>query len=366
MSTSPIFKQYKLSLAKEISPGLQVANIEPFPDGGILIQFKGSRQVSRYDPQFNFLWRKEIGILQGEFEQFSLTVSPDGKFIGMHANKFVCIFDDNGNLLHCLEHEPWQFHQGSGCYFAPPNSEGKKYIWFFVPENGGGGYLKVLDRSDFSLVGGLWQEDIDYYYRFFGTPNNNKVFIDLAAGQDGSRLLEAQVVDKEIQLKEYYQCSDRAMGNFSPTGKEIVFAPQFENEIEIFSFPEMEKIVGIEQEELFESRDEFPGANLDRVRYIVYYLSATTLMVMTEYGRLLLIDRNSLRCTGEIILDGFNINAFDHIGNTDPTIMLDYTSEIFDLKLTGAGQLVVIHVSNVIKIYDLPISLLSMDRGSPT
>jgi hypothetical protein len=350
------FQLIKLKLSKEISPNLIPSITIPCYDGGFLVQCKGSPWISRYDPQYNLVWRKEIGILPDQYAEFRLTSSPKGELIGVHGKNVVLILDDKGNLLYSQEHTPWKSYQGSDCYFAPTNREDKRYIWFFTPEKSGGGYLNVLDASNFSRIASLWQEDIDYYYRFYSTPDNNKVLIDLAAGQDGSRLLEAQVVDQKIVLIEYYQCADKAMLSFSPTGEEIVFCPQFEGPVEIFSFPDIEKIVEIDQDKLFEGRDEFPAANLDRVDYVMHFLSPTTIMVSTRYGRLLLIDRKSTQCVGELLLEGCNINAYDLKGKAtlDPTTIFDYAGEIWDIKLTEKQQIIVIHTSGVIKIYDLP------------
>jgi hypothetical protein len=354
-----IFKRISLKTKKEVKPNLQPSIIVAYPDGGFLIQYKNSCWVSRYDTEYNLLWQKEIGTLTGKFARFELTVSPEGKFIGVHGKDRVLIYDGAGTLLYEREHWPWKFHQSSGCYFAPANKEGKKYILFFIPENDNGGYLQAIDAEDFSLVDSVWQDDIDYHYYFKSTPDKDKVFIELAAGQDGSQLLEAHIIDQKISLKEYPQCGDLAMGSFSPTGKEVVFAPHLDEAIEIFSFPHMEKVAEVDQEKLFEGREEFPGADMDRVEYVANFISASTIMVKTGFGRLLLIDRNSLQCMGELLLEGCNINAYDDKGKvvSDPTKILDYAGEIWDLRVTEAGQILIIHTSHVIKVYDLPKDL---------
>jgi hypothetical protein len=55
------------------------------------VQYKGSCLVSRYDHFSNLLWQKEIGIMSDELDQFNLTVSADGMFIGIHSRSVVCI-----------------------------------------------------------------------------------------------------------------------------------------------------------------------------------------------------------------------------------------------------------------------------------
>ena len=353
--TSP-FRRLNIKPTKELHSNLKPHVIVPCPDGGFFVQYKNSCCVSRYDPQYNLLWQKEIGILPDKYAQFNLTVSSDGGLIGIHAKNVVRIFNGKGELLFSHDHYPWEHYESSECYFSATSSDGKKYIWFFAPIEHDGGYLHVLDASDFSLVDSLWQEDIANHFSFYPTPDNDLVFIEFAAGQDGSQIQSARILDQKIVLTKYDQCIDRVMGSFSPTGNEFVVAPHADESIEIFTFPGIEKVAEIDQESLFEGRDDFPAETNDRVEYVVHFLSQTTLMVKTGFGRLLLINRNSLLCTGELLLEGCNIIGYDEEGNrtTDAEMIADYESEIWDIKVHGRGQLLVIHTSNTIKVYDLP------------
>lgn len=350
------FKQINLQIIKEIKPALQPYVIVPCFDGGFLVQYKDSCVVSRYDPNYNLLWEKEIGILPHQYSSFKLTF---GRFIGVHGTNAVLIYDDKANLLYKQDHSPWKFHESSDCFFAPPDSEGKEYIWFYIPENGGA-RLQVLDASNFAVIDSIWQEGTDYHYSFHSTPDSNKIFIHLAAGQDGCQLLEAQLIDQKISLKALHQCNDLSIWSFSPNGKEAIFTdPYGLGRIVLFSFPDMEILAETDEEELFADRDEFPAANTDSIEDPACFLSDNIIMIRTGYGRFLLVDRTTLQCIGEMRPEGCHINAFDHRDEelTDATVIMDYDHDIFDVTVTEKGQLIIITSSNGIKIYHLPKEL---------
>ena len=353
------FQHLELKTLKEIPFVARISTVIPIGDGGFLVQYKDSSIISRFDSQFNLLWKKDIGISLGKFDSFTATVSADGNFIAVHGNSILRIMDKDGGLLHSRSHRPWASYQSSECYFSSGNTGRKSSILFFEPVQGGEGYLQVLDGSNYSLADSLPQEDMDNHYTFFSTPDENKVFVELAAGQDDGRLLEIEFVDGEIIINELDQCADRIMGSFSPNGEEFVTAPHYEEGIEIYSFPAIDKIADLSQVELFQGRDEYPAVQTDVLDYVVFYLSEKTLLAKTRFGRLLLIDRSSLKCAGELLLEGCKIVGYNDKGESvsGGDDIFDYEGEIWEIKLLKPDHLLVLHTSNVIKIYQVPAGI---------
>ena len=111
---------------------------------------------------------------------------------------------------------------------------------------------------------------------------------------------------------------------------------------------------------MFAERNEYPTIDDgDSVEYVALYLNDKTLLTFTRFGRLLLIDRESLNCTGELVPEGCEIRAYDMAGRptTNPRDVIDYAGEIVTVALNKQHQLLVTHNSGEVRTYNLPETL---------
>lgn len=351
---NPSFVQIQLSLSKEIAPDSFPLDIHEIGTNGYLLQFKDSSLIARLDPDLKEIWRKDFGKYIPSAKPYKLTLSPDGFLLGLIYNNEFKIIDLNGNLLYELKLTGSSSYQEADCYFPADN----KLIWLISPDLENGDEVYVIDRNDFSIVASKKiAAKEEYIYNFFATPHSDEVILDAAAGQDEGQILFLRIRDGKIELEAPEQCNDRIMGSFAPKGNEFVTAPHYEEGIEIFSFPDIRKIASIEQEVIFDGRGEYPSEeDEDSLNYLVFYLNDKYLVVFTRYHRLLLIERETMRCIAELLPAGCQINAYDKSGKltTNPAETFDYEGEILDVKLSKSHELLIRHTTGSIKWYALP------------
>ncbi|SHG20744.1 hypothetical protein [Pedobacter caeni] len=349
------FEQIRLRLTREITPDLNPLDVHEIGDSGYLLQFKSSPVFARLDPDLKEVWRKDLGNYIPTSERYKLTISPDGLLLGLIYDQEFRIIDLDGNLLYELKLTGLSPYQEADSYFSNDNH----LIWLIAPDFEKGDQVHVLDRSSFTVLASehLKAED-EYIYNFCPTPNHDAVILDAAAGQDEGKILLLKIKDGKIELGELAQCNDRIMGSFAPGGKEFVTAPHYDEGVEIFSFPVIEKVASVEQEAIFDGRqEEYPSEeDEDSLNYQVFYLNDHYLLVFTRYHRLLLLERETMQCIGELLPEGCQINAYNKSGKltNNPDEVFDYEGEILDVKLSKNHQLLIKHTSGSIKWYDLP------------
>lgn len=348
------FVQIQLSICREISSALSPSGIHEMGKSGFLIRFRNSTLISRVDLDLNEIWCKDFGIRTAPMETYQLAISADGLLLGVIYMGEFKIIDLDGNILFVLKQGVYSPYQGPGCYFSADN----ELIWVISPDLELGDQVYALNRNDFSILASKrLKAGEEYIYTFCPTPDDRSIILDAAAGQDDGLLFLVKVTDGNMEVEELKQCNDRIMGSFAPKGQEFVTAPHYDEGLEIFSFPDIEKIASVEQDAIFKGRTEYPSdEDEDRLNYNVFYLNDQYILVFTRYHRLLLIERKSMRCTSELLLEGCKINAYNQSGEitTLSEEIYDYEGEIWDLKLTGNHQLLIQHKSGNIMLYDLP------------
>lgn len=353
------FSQIPLNIHQRLALEANPICITELADGGYLLNFNKDPHVIRLDSSLKQVWKKDLQAQTINYVNCMITASPDGKMMALSGNETIRILDLDANLLWALPHEPWGKFLGSPCAFS---SDGQ-LIWFIIPgsstmEND---ILYAVKACDYK-VADTWMMDgnQDYNYMFYATPDNKAMIIEAAAGQDASLFYRVRLEDGKISCEELSQCHDRIMGSFSPDGREFVTAPHHEDGIELFSFPEITKTAVLESDELFAERNEYPTTDDgDSVEYVVLYVNNKTLLTFTRFGRLLLIDRESLSCRGELLPEGCEIRAYDMAGRptTNPNAVIDYAGEIVTVALTKQHQLLLTHNSGEVRTYNLPETL---------
>lgn len=353
------FTQISLNIHQRLALEANPICITELVDGGYLLNFNKDPHVVRLDKSFNQVWKKDLQAQTVNYVNCVITASPDGKMMALSGNDMIRIMDLDANLLWVFQHDPWGKFLGSPCAFSTDG----ELIWFIVPGSSAleNDILYSIRACDYKVMD-TWMMDgnQDYNYMFYATPDNTAMIVEAAAGQDASLLYLVKLHDGKIECNELPQCHDKIMGTFSPNGKEFVTAPHREDGIVLFSFPEIEKTAVLERDELFAERNEYPTTDDgDSVEYVVLYVGNKTLLAFTRFGRLLLIDRDSLSCTGELIPEGCEIRAYDMAGRptTSSAEIIDYAGEIVTVSLTKQHQLLLTHNSGEVRLYDLPESL---------
>lgn len=346
------FPNISLPIHQQLPLEENPAGITTLTDGGYLLNFSARPEVILLDASLQEVWRKDLQAQTTHYVTCEIAASPDGKLIALSGETAVRITDNNGQLLWQYDHDAWYHFLGSGCFF----SADAQYVWFVSP--GHQDTLHMVRLSDFKIVDSHPLEaNQECTYIFLATPDKEKFLIEAPAGQDGITLYLVQFSDGKMVVEELVQCSDSVAGNFSPDGKAFVTGPYADEEIQLFSFPDMEKTAQLSQEELFNISDRYKAAeDPDNVNYTVLFINNDTLIAFTRFGRLLLIDRHTLTCFGELLPEGCDIRAYDANGRptTDPGAIVDYGGDIVTVQLNKQGQLVITHSVGEVRVYELP------------
>lgn len=349
------FPHINLPLKNKLTFTANPVNVVPLPNGEILMNFASQPLITKLNANLEIVWEKIIQGKNANYVSSKLSASSDGRLMAIAGMTDMRILDAEGTMvLHTVEHDSWGWFLGAACYFARDN----KTIWYVLPgDKNETDELQVMDTATFEVMASYpLLESQQYAYAFHHTPDNNLILLEAAAGQEKSVLMQLQLNDGIISLTELTQCEDLIVGNFSPSGKELIMAPHDDRPLEIYSFPEIDQAAEQQQEAIFEGSKDFPAAEPDNINYSVFFVDDNNILIVSLFGRLLLLDRKDLRCKAEIMPEGIEFTAYDMDGNptTNPDYIFDYSSNIINVMIvhdkllltTGDGQL---------RSYDLPV-----------
>lgn len=337
-------RHYTLPIQKEHRFEKEMSDIVPCSDGTMLVQEKGADTISRYDAHFHKTWDRPVDLMRNEMGRYGLTTSPDEEMIGLHGRDGVRIYDQWGGLIYAKTYDPTHEAQTAEVYFSRRDLNGERFVWLLEPALDGGGFLHVLNAVDFSEVDRLQIDDVGYHWTFYATPDNDTAFINLSAGQDEAKLLKIKLSNGKITLENLEQNDDWVMGSFSPKSTEFVVAPHYDEPIQIYAYPHIRKIAEIPQKDLWRPPYQMPAEEDDCVNYWVRYIDEATLLTWTQFGRLLLVDRESKETIGEMHPEGCTPTKYEEIYEGGFTI----------IALTPHGELWLKHQSGAIRVYNLP------------
>lgn len=349
------FPHINLSLKHKLTFTANPVNVVPLPNGEILMNFASQPLITKLNANLEIVWEKIIQGKNANYVSSKLSASSDGRLIAIAGMTDMRILDAEGTtVLHTVEHNSWSWFLGAACYFARDN----KTIWYVLPgDKNETDELQVMDVATFEVIATYpLLESQQYAYAFHTTPDNGIILLEASAGQEQSILMQLQLSNSVISLTELTQCDDVIMGNFAPSGKEFVMAPHYDGPLEIYSFPEIAKVAELDQEAIFEGSKDFPAAEPDNINYSVFFVDDNNILIVSQFGRLLLLDRKDLRCKAEVMPEGIEFTAYNLDGNptTNPDYIFDYSSNIINVMIvhnkllmtTGDGQL---------RSYDLPV-----------
>ncbi|WP_142687792.1 hypothetical protein [Chitinophaga polysaccharea] len=342
------FPHINLPLQSKLTFTANPVNVVPLPNGEILMNFASQPLITKLNANLEIVWEKIIQGRNANYVSSRLSASSDGRMIAIAGMTDIRILDAEGTMiLHTMEHGSWSWFLGAACYFARDN----KTIWYVLPgDENAPDELQVMDIATFEVIASHpLLESQQYTYAFHATSSNNTILLEAAAGQEKSILMQLQLNDGTISLIELTQCEDMIMGNFAPSGKEFIMAPHEDGPLVIYSFPEIARVAEQDQESIFDGSKDFPAAEPDNINYSVFFVDDNNILVVSQFGRLLLLDRKDLRCKAEVMPEGVEFTAYNLDGNptTNPDYIFDYSSNIINVMIvhdkllltTGDGQL---------------------------
>lgn len=317
--------QIQLPLKHQQTFPANPVNIVPLREGAYLLNF--ASHVTKLRANLTVEWEKP---LQGK-------VAANDRLMAIAGLTAIQLLDPTGEqVLHTIAHAAWDRYIGAACYFGRDH----KTIWYILP-----GYeLQVMHTDTFETIASLPLPESEQY-TFHATPDDDIILLEASAGL----LMQVQLKDGAISLTLLPQCDDRIMGNFAPSGKEFVMAPLYDGPLAFYSFPDMTMIAAMEQEDIFAHSEDFPAMEQDNINYSVFFVDDRTILLLSQFGRLLLVDRQDLRYKADMLPAGIVFTAHNLHG--DPTTVrdeiYDYSSNIINVMLlheqllltTSEGQL---------------------------
>ncbi|NLR59178.1 hypothetical protein HGH93_13770 [Chitinophaga polysaccharea] len=317
----------------------------------ILLCFKDSPMLARTSPDLQLEWIKDLGVDAGGYVSPRVDISPDGKLFSITQANRLRVFDETGEPQFHFEHPAWEAFNGANGFFTPDN----RRLLFMFPGTDCD-HLSVLDLNSREVKMTTPVTDHQYCtYTLSAIPGSDKIMLEAAAGQDECRLSLVTLLEDDLLIEGITECQDRVMGTFAPDGKAFVTGPHYEEGIEVFSFPGLVKLNDIPQEDIFRNRDEYVSEEPDSLNYYVFFLGQQHLIALTRFGRLLLINRSSGDCIGELCLEHFSMTAYDDEGEptTDPDKIVDYSNDLGDMRLVAHDRLLVHHRTGRLYMYSL-------------
>ncbi|RFS19243.1 hypothetical protein DVR12_23705 [Chitinophaga silvatica] len=349
------FPHINLPLKNKLTFTANPVNVVPLPNGEILLNFASQPLITKLNANLEIVWEKIIQGNNANYVSSKLSASSDGRLIAIAGMTDLRILDAEATkVLHSVEHGSWGWFLGAACFFTRDN----KTIWYVLPgDENENDKLEVMDATTFEAIASYpLLESQQHAYTFHATPDNNIILLEAAAGQENSILLQLQLIDGVISLTELTQCDDVIMGNFAPSGKEFVMAPHYDGPVEVYSFPEIVKIAEQKQEAIFDGSKDFPASEPDNINYSVFFVDDNNILVVTQFGRLLLLDRKDLRSKAEVMPEGIEFTAYDLDGNptTNPDYIYDYSSNIINVMIVH-NQLLLTTGEGQLRSYNLPV-----------
>lgn len=317
----------------------------------ILLCFKDSPMVARTNPLLQLEWIKDLGVDAGGYVSPRIDISPDGKLFSITQADRWRVFDETGEPQFHFEHPAWEAFNGANCFFTQDN---RRLLFMFPGTDSDHLSLLDLDAREVKMTTPV--TDHQYCaYTLSAIPGSDKIMLEAAAGQDECRLSLITLAEDRLTIEGITACQDRVMGTFAPDGKAFVTGPHYDEGIEVFSFPGLAKLNDIPQEDIFRDRNEYLSEEPDSLNYYVFFLDQEHLIALTRFGRLLLVNRHSGNCIGELCPEHFSMTAYDEEGEptTDPGKMVDYSNDLGDVRWVAPDRLLIHHRTGQLYMYSL-------------
>jgi hypothetical protein len=324
----------------------------PTFDGRWLVTTYDDSCVYVLDSQLRQTERVDLGIETGGYVRPSVSLSANGRWFAAATIARVKILDRSGRPHHSLPQPSWQAFEGSSCIFDRSNR-----LWFVRPHEDGS-YETVLCvvNPDTGRVIAEHELTCDLgHHELTLCPDGQSVMGDVGCGQDGSYLYLARLQAGKLDVREY-PFSDRTfVGNFSQDGSEFATGAHCGDKVAVHSFPSGDVIGEISSAEIF-ANDHLDVDDEDSVGYQALFLGNTRIVATTSLGRLLLINRPTMRCLGTVWPEGYELNRFefDVAGPKLTTVRTStYEGDITSIHDVGQGRLLVVYRERRLAVVDV-------------
>lgn len=255
------------------------------------------------DGSLNEILRVKLG--EQVTPQTRLAISPDNQTIALTSANGLKLYDLKGNRLYELAHRSWDDNEGSQCFFT---SDG--LLWFVRPgEKFEDAIISVLDTKVKKLVAEHRIEHPYGIYRFL--PTRQGIFIAVSQDGEGDMLYSIEMNDRRLNIKSRLDLNEIVIA-LSPNGREFLYIDSSDGSLHKLDARTGRKISRLKRKVAFASD---PKGIEDQFNYSCVFLTEDMLLMLTEYGRLILIDVKSMSLIGTVWPDGHHIYAVDEKGN---------------------------------------------------
>ncbi|NIG53308.1 hypothetical protein [Chitinophaga sp. Cy-1792] len=348
------FPHIHLPLNAKITFTANPVNVLPLPDGEFLLNFASQPLITHLDSKLQIISERLLPIQSAKYVSTKMSASSDGKRIAIAGMNDIRIIDNDLNVLHTIEHEPWGYFLGSAVYFGADN----KTIMYVIPVGDDEqDELQIIDAHTFELLASYpLNGKQEYAYTFHACPDKGRVMLEASAGQEECELTEISYNNGVITVRELPQCADHIFGNFSPSGKEFVTAPHYDGPLMVFDYPAVSAVAEQTQDAIFDGSADYPAEEPDSLNYSAFFIDDKKMLVYTVFGRLLLIDRASMQVEAEVMPEGIEFTAYDYNGNPTKSKekIVDYSSNVINIMIVH-NQLLLTTSDGELRSYNLPL-----------
>ncbi len=344
----------------------------PVPwDGGWIIAQPDPPSVILLDASLQVIRQFALPVATEDYVYTEVACSRDARFLAISARTRIEIFDSNGESLHTIAHEPWDSFEGSTCCF---DADGK--LWCVQPqkEEDGCDHLTIIDPESGEVVAEQAIRDehgnpADVgHFSLYPCPNGVDMLLNLACGQDGSLLYLAHRTPQRLEVNAYPFDDRTFSGGFSPNGREFVTGAHQGDSVKVHAFPSSQVLASADSTMLFEGVEsdyeeaeddnyevEEEEEETDHVGYQALYLNDAHLLVETGFGRLLLLDRQTMQPIGNVSLPDFPLQGYDEHGKEtdDPDRAISYETGLSSIHPAGPNRVLAVYNARQFRLLGL-------------
>lgn len=317
----------------------------------ILALVKGSPEVIALTHNLSLLWKRDFSLHWDKYVPPRISINPNGLLIGIAEINTIRLATIDGTMLFRQEHEAWASFLGANLFFV------EKYV-FFITSGQENDLLTMMDITTLKIISTICLPgNRENYYTFHCTPDPKVTLLEAAAGQDNCTLFLIKQASRSIEIEEIKACNDRIMGSFSPDGSLFVTAPHYEEGLEWYTFPLANRVGEISQSAIFTDINALTAAEPDTLNYQTFFVTNKLVAALTRFGRILLINTDSKCVVTELILQELEPKGYDNEGQEtlDAEKILDYASELVELRLIAPNLLLALDSSGKLLCYSLSL-----------
>jgi len=258
----------------------RISTIFPTLQGNWIINFKQQSKILKLDKNLSIIWERDDKAVNKSYCTWHVIESPNEKFTATSRDDRFKIWNENGKSIFTYKHKKWQNFSGSQNLFT---SDNQYFINILPTEDVWSDVLQLRNIENFGVVNEIALNWGYSSYRFYATSSPNHVILSAACGQDDGMIFNVFIDNSKLKVERWKDSEDLVPGNLSSNKTRLITAPHYGDEVAEYDVFNQEKIRSLKWHYLFnESEDGFG--------YQVEYIGETSVLVMTQEGKLLFID----------------------------------------------------------------------------